>query len=100
MFWFLRRTGAASFLSSFNNNSTNGASKVTSYKNEKNNSGCHVFHQNRIIAFFCDVGMNVWINAERKKVNTKEIVKLCHAGARNSHLTEKNIGKYMNSFRE
>lgn len=39
MFWFLRRTGAANFLNSFNNNnSSSNTSKVTN-RNEKNVSG-------------------------------------------------------------
>lgn len=37
MFWFLRRTGAASFLSAFNNNKN--TSKVAN-KSEKNIAGC------------------------------------------------------------
>lgn len=38
MFWFLRRTGAANFLNSFNINN-NGTAKTTK-RNEKSVSGC------------------------------------------------------------
>lgn len=93
MFWFLRRTGAANFLSSFNNNSTNGASKVTSYKNEKNNSGCHVSDQNRITAFLfscCDVcrRVNLRFNSSGKNTRLKNCVML---KARNTHLQSYRI---------
>lgn len=37
MFWFLRRTGAANFLTAFNNNKN--TSKVAN-KSEKNLAGC------------------------------------------------------------
>lgn len=64
MFWFLRRTGAASFLSSFNNNNnTNGASKVASFS-EKNNSGCHDLIKIRLYLspLLCCVKMNEMTN--------------------------------------
>lgn len=69
MFWFLRRTGAANFLSSFNNNISPTTTSKVIYKNEKNNSGCQKYSYVKKVCLLMP------------KRNVHPIVKLCQAWA-------------------